>query len=276
MSDKVLGIIAGEGRFPFLVAEKAAGRGMGKCGLGFAGFTRPDFSDRVDAYLEIKIGQLSKMLSFFKKQGVTDVVFAGGINKPRALDMRPDFRAMKMLMRAGSKGDDALLRAVAAEIESEGMKVVSPLTVLPELGTPEGVLSRRGPKPHELEDLRFGWERAKALGQWDIGQALMLRSKMVGALEGMEGTDAMIRRGGDLLGKGGIVVKVCKPGQDKRLDLPAVGLETIQNMIEAGATCLGVEAGKSLFFDLKESMALADGEGVCVVGLSDAFLDGAQ
>lgn len=274
MAETVIGIIAGEGRFPFLVAGRAAERGIGTAGLGFSGFTDPGYAGKVDAYLEIRLGQLSKMLSFFKKQGVSKVVFAGGITKPRALDIRPDFRAVKMLMRAQTKGDDALLRAVAAEIESEGMEVVSPLSVLPELGTPGGVLSRRKPKTHEWEDLKYGWERAKALGQWDIGQALLVRSRMVAALEGMEGTDAMIRRGGELVGKGGVVVKVCKPGQDQRLDLPAVGLETIQTMISAGAACLGVEAGKSLFFDMEEALRLADEKGASVVGLSDELLAG--
>jgi hypothetical protein len=272
MSETTLGIIAGEGRFPFLVADRAAERGMGTAGLGFSGFTDSSLDGSVDAYLEIKIGQLSKMLSFFKKRGVNKVVFAGGITKPKALDMRPDFRAVKMLMRAGAKGDDALLRSVAAEIESEGMEVVSPLEVLPELGTLEGVLSRRAPRSHEWDDLRFGWRRAKALGEWDIGQALMLKSRMVAAVEGMEGTDAMIRRGGDLLNKGGVVVKVCKPGQDRRLDLPAVGVDTVRTMSEAGATCLGVEAGKSLFFDMDRAVKFADDSGISVVGLSDDLL----
>jgi len=274
MAHTVLGVIAGEGRFPFLVAERAAARGMGTVAVGFDGFTDPAYAQSVDGYLAIKIGQLSKMLSFFKKQGVSQVIFAGGITKPKALDMRPDFRAMKMLMRAKTKGDDALLRAVAAEIESEGMEVVTPLSVLPELGTPAGVLTRRSPKTHEWDDLRFGWERAKGLGQWDIGQALMVRSRMVAALEGMEGTDAMIKRGGALVGKGGIVVKVCKPGQDQRLDLPAVGLETITTMIEAGAVCLGVQAAKSLFFDMEEALALADQKGVSIVGLTGELLAG--
>lgn len=273
MADTILGVIAGEGRFPFLVAGRAAERGMGVVGLGFTGFTDPALPGSVDAYQEIKIGQLSKMLSFFKKQGVTKVVFAGGITKPRALDMRPDFRTVRMLLRAGAKGDDALLRAVAEEIESEGMEVVTPLSVLPELGTPDGVLSKRTPKSHEWDDLRFGWERAKALGQWDIGQSLMVRSRMVAAVEGMEGTDAMIRRGGGLVGKGGVVVKVCKPGQDKRLDLPAVGPETIRTMIEARAACLGVEAGRSLFFDMDEALDLAEKNSISVVGLNEGVFE---
>jgi DUF1009 family protein len=269
---ETIGIIAGEGRFPFLVAEQASARGLSVAAAAFSGFSDGSLAEQVDSFREMKLGQLAKLFDFFKKNGVDKVVFAGGISKPRALDIRPDFRAMRMLLKAGTKGDDALLRSVASELEAEGMPVVSPLDIVPELGTPEGLLGRRRPKSHEWQDLRYGWECAAELGRWDIGQALMVRSRMIVAVEAMEGTDAMIRRGGELAGRGGVVVKVCKPSQDRRLDLPAVGIDTIRTMAEAGATCLGVAAGESLFFDREEAVAQADRAGISVMGLNAEVL----
>lgn len=266
-----IGILAGGGQLPFLVAAGARRQGQRVAAAGFAGNTDPALAEQVDAFADLKLGQLGKLISFFKAESVTRVVLAGSINKPRALDLRPDMRAMKLIMRLATRGDDSLLRAVAGELESEGMAVVSALDLVPGLAAPEGVLTRKKPSKEQWEDLRYAWPRAKALGRMDIGQALAVRERMVVAVEGLEGTDACIARAGQLA-PGCVVLKIVKPGQDVRFDLPSIGLGTMEAMAAAGVSCLGVEAGKSLFFDRDAALDLAQTAGLVVVGLTPAVL----
>ena len=185
------------------------------------------------------------------------------------MDIRPDMRAAKLIFRLRNKGDDALLRAVAEEIESEGMAVEPPHVIVPDLLTPGGVLTSRAPDEHEWENLRIGFRVAKDMGRLDIGQCVVLRKGVVAAVEAIEGTDETVRRGCALAGAGCVVVKVFKPGQTDRVDLPSVGHRTIATMAEGGATCLGVEAGRSLLFDREKTLALAEEHGIAVVGLSE-------
>lgn len=266
-----IGILAGGGQLPFLVAAGARRQGQRVAAAGFAGNTDPALAGQVDAFADLKLGQLGKLISFFKAESVTRVVLAGSINKPRALDLRPDMRAMKLIMRLATRGDDSLLRAVAGELESEGMAVVSALDLVPGLAAPEGVLTRKKPSKEQWEDLRYAWPRAKALGRMDIGQALAVRERMVVAVEGLEGTDACIARAGQLA-PGCVVLKIVKPGQDVRFDLPSIGLKTLETMAASGVSCLGVEAGKSLFFDRDAALDLAQTAGLVVVGLTPAVL----
>lgn len=268
MSTETIGIIAGGGQFPFLVAQGAHEAGLRVAAVAFSGHTDMTLAEKVDAFKELHIGQLAKLIAFFKEQGVTRLVLAGAINKPKALQVRPDFRAVKLLFKLRSKGDDAILSTVAAELEAEGLTVVSALTLVPGIGTPQGVLTRTQPTADQWSDLRYGWPKAKAIGSMDIGQSLIVKSNMVVAVEGPEGTDAALRRAGSLAGEGCVLVKVYKPGQDDRIDLPAAGLTTVHTMREIGATCLGIEAGKSLFFDIEEAVQLADTHGICIVGLT--------
>lgn len=198
---------------------------------------------------------------------------AGTINKPKALDIRPDFRAAKLLFKLATKGDDVLLRTITNEFESEGMEVIGPHEFAPELLTPEGFLTKRKPGEVESADIVFGWKIARELGRMDIGQCVVVREGIVAAVEAIEGTDAAIKRGCELGGKGCTIVKVFKPGQEKRVDMPSIGLKTVQNMKDLGATCLGVEAGKSLFFDLDESVKFAEKHGITIVGLTQELID---
>lgn len=266
-----IGILAGGGQLPFLVAAGARRQGQRVAAAGFAGNTDPALAGQVDAFADLKLGQLGKLISFFRAESVTRVVLAGSINKPRALDIRPDMRAMKLIMRLATRGDDSLLRAVAGELESEGMAVVSALDLVPGLAAPEGVLTRKKPSKDQWEDLRYAWPRAKALGRMDIGQALAVRERMVVAVEGLEGTDACIARAGQLA-PGCVALKIVKPGQDVRFDLPSIGLKTMEAMAAAGVSCLGVEAGKSLFFDRDAALEFAHTAGLVVVGLTPAVL----
>ncbi len=262
-----VGIIAGSGQFPAMVAGAARQAGMRVAMAGLAGNADPALAALADAWKEFKLGQLSGLIRFFKDNEVSTVVFAGAVNKPRALDLRPDFRAVRLLFGLRAKGDDAVLRAVAGEFESEGMAVASPLSLLPSLATPGGVLTRRSPDEVQWDELRHAWETAKAVGALDVGQAVAVRSGIVLAVEAIEGTDAMIRRAGEHARGAFTVVKVAKPGQDLRIDLPAAGRATIEAMAEAGARCLGLESGSSVLFDRDHALALAHEKDIVVVGL---------
>jgi len=261
-----LGIIAGQGQFPFLVVQAAKRLGRPTVAVGFREHTRPELFAVVDHMAWIRLGQMGRMLSFFKKHRVTDIVFAGGINKPRALEILPDFKAALLLLQTRSKNDNAILQSVVRAMENQGFNVVSPIDFVPELMTPEGVMSKRAPDKREQRDIEFGWPLAKELGRMDIGQCLVVKESMVVAVEAMEGTNATILRGGELAGPGCAIIKVFKPGQEQNVDQPAIGKDTIEVMRQAGATCLAVEAGRSLFFDREQAVRLADEHGIAVVG----------
>lgn len=262
-----LGIIAGGGSFPKSVARNAKSQGHHVIGVGFKSDTDADFPDLCDSFAWLKLGQLGRLIDFFKAKNVTQAVMAGPINKPRALDLRPDWRAARLLLHLGARGDDVLLRAVSRELEREGIMVVGPQTFAPNLIAPEGVLSLRAPDERELADISFGWELGQRLGPCDIGQSLVIRERMVLAVEAIEGTDAAIRRGGSLGGPGAVIVKRPKVGQDLRVDMPAVGLGTITTMAEVKASCLAIQAGKCLFFDLDETLHVANAHHISIVAL---------
>lgn len=264
-----LGVIAGGGTFPHTVAQTAHARGFRVVGVGFPSDTRPDFPSQCDAFSWLKLGQLGRLIDFFRSQHVTQVVMAGPINKPRALDLRPDWRAARILFSLAAKGDDAVLRAATAELEREGMTVVGAHEFTPDLTAPAGILTHRAPSSREQEDIRLGWTLASALGSFDIGQCLVIKDGIVLAVEAIEGTDAAIARGGQLGGAGSVVIKRSKPGQDSRLDLPAVGLNTLRGMVAVGASCLAIEAGRCLFFDRAETLDFANTHDIAIVGHMD-------
>jgi len=267
-----LGLVAGGGRFPFLIAEGARRAGLRVVAVGFRNNTDPTLPECVDEYQELRLGQLGRLIAFFKSCGVGAVVMGGTIDKPKAMDVIPDLRGARLLLKLGGKGDDALLRAISDELASEGMPVRRAHELIPELLTPEGFLTERRPSADVLADIRFGWAVAKEFGHLDIGQTVVVRRQVVAAVEALEGTDEAIRRGCSLAGKGAVVVKIFKPGQDERLDLPSIGLTTIEIMREAGAACLAAEAGRSLFFDRDKALEAARRAGIDVVGVSDMLL----
>ena len=262
----VLGLVAGEGQFPELVAAGARSQGWQVAAVGFPDNTAESLVKEVDRFQWLKLGQLGKMVVFFQSCGVTHVVFAGAINKPKALHIRPDFRAAKLLWSARTRSDNALLSAVAQELRRESMQVVSPVQFVPDLQTPAGQLTKRGLSRKEQRDLAFGWSVAKTIGSLDIGQCVVVREQMVVAVEALEGTNATILRAGGVGGRGGMVIKIFKPGQENAIDQPAVGLSTVKTMLEAGVQSLVVEAQKSLFFDRDTSIALADRHGLRIYG----------
>jgi hypothetical protein len=213
----------------------------------------------------IKLGQLGRLIQTFRKRGAAKAVMAGTITKKRMFEhVLPDLKGLKVMSRLAVFHDDDILRAVAKELAGEGIEIVSSIHYLPELLAPPGCLTRRKPTRAEGEDIQFGWGVAKELGRLDIGQCVVVRRKTVLALEALEGTDETIRRGGTLAKEKAVVVKVSKPNQDLRFDVPTVGLETIRVMAQVRASVLAVEAGKTLLFERPEMIAHAEENGISI------------
>lgn len=277
MSEKrVIGLIAGGRQFPVLVVKGAKEAGHQIVVVGFTGHTdhQEELAEHADDFVMLKFGKLAKLFSYFKRHGVQDVVMAGTINKPKIMDVRHlDFKAIKLVFRQSEKGDSVILGALTREFESEGMSVVPPHMFLPGLLTPEGVLTKRSPTEREWSDLRHGYKIAKEMGALDIGQCVVLREGIVAAVEALEGTDSCIRRGLEYGGAESVVVKVFKPGQEERVDLPSIGPDTIAAIAKGKGTVLGVEAGKSLLFDSERAIAAADRAGISIIGFTVTMLD---
>ena len=263
-----IGLIAGSGRFPVLFAETARRRGVEVGAVAHRGETDPGLERAVTAITWIHPGELEAMIQALAAAGVCRTVMVGGIAKPRLFsDLRPDARALAMLQRVGTLRDDLVLRAVAAELESEGIAVVPSTLFLQEIVPQAGVLGGREPDAQEWADIRFGFRAAKVIGQFDIGQSVIVRSGGIVAVEGIEGTDATIRRAGQLANGDIVLVKVCKPTQDTRFDLPAVGPATVRALAEVRGRALAVEAGSTITLDRAEMIAVADAAGIAVVAV---------
>jgi len=267
MSENI-GLIAGKGQFPLLFARAARDRGARIIAVAHRGETESALAELVEEIHWIYVGQLGKIIRLFQTAGVRRAVMAGGISRGRLFrDFRPDFRALAVVHRAGAGKDDRLLQAVAAELESEGITIASSTLFLKDLLAPAGKISKRAPRQEELPDIEFGFQIAKEIGRLDIGQTVVVRRQVVVALEAVEGTDDCIRRGGVLAGPGTVVVKVSKPGQDLRFDVPAVGPNTIRVMAEAQAAVLAIEAGKTLTFDRDQMLSEANRNKIAVWGV---------
>jgi len=267
MSEKI-GLIAGKGQFPLLFAQAAQRHGCRVVAVAHRGETDPALAGLADEIHWIYVGQLGKIIRHLKAAGVTRAVMAGGISRGRLFSQfRPDLTALKVVRRAGAGRDDRLLSAVAAELEQEGITIAPSTLFLEDLLAPPGQLSRRAPSPAEMQDVDLGFKVARELGRLDLGQCVVVRRQVVVALEAIEGTDECIRRGGRLAGPGCVVIKVSKPAQDLRFDVPAVGVETLESMREVKAAVLAVEAGKTLIFDREDMLRRADRAKIAVWGL---------
>jgi UDP-2,3-diacylglucosamine hydrolase len=265
---KKLGLIAGNGKFPLIFAEQARKEGYSLVAVAHRGETLKEIEGLVEEVAWIYVGQLGKMVRTFLRAGITEAVMAGGIQKVKLLEnFRPDLRGAKFLARMKRKDDDALLRGLADELETEGIRVLDSTLCLPEIVAAEGVLTRRSPRPAEWEDIRFGFRVAKEIGRVGIGQTVVIKKQMVVAVEALEGTDAAIERGGRLARSGFIVVKVSKPQQDLRFDVPAVGVATVRRIHEMNGTALAVEASRTLLLEKDVLIKEADDFGISVVAL---------
>jgi DUF1009 family protein len=267
---KKLGLIAGNGKFPLIFAEQARKEGYSLVAVAHRGETVKEIEDLLEDVTWIYVGQLGKMIRTFLRAGITEAVMAGGIHKVKFLEnFRPDLRGVKFLARIKSKDDDALLRGVAEELESEGIKILNSTLCVPQIVASEGVLTRRAPSAAEWEDVRFGFGVAKEIGRLGIGQTIVVKKQIVVAVEALEGTDAAIERGGKLARSGFVVVKVSKPDQDLRFDVPAVGVATLRQLRETGGTVLAVEAGKTILLEKDLFLKQAEDFGISVVALRD-------
>ena len=249
-----------------MVADAARENGLRIVAVAHRDDTDPDLADHVDAIDWIRLGQLGRLIKIFKRNHVQKAVMAGTINKRRMFsDIRPDPKGLALISKMAILHDDGILRAVAQELSKDGIEIVSAMDYLPELITPLGCLTPKSPSKSEQEDIMLGWRIAKELGRLDIGQCAVVRNKTVLALEAIEGTNETIKRGGKLAGEGAVVVKVSKPIQDLRFDMPSVGLETINVMVQVKASVLALEAGKTLMFEQKEMIQNAATNGVTII-----------
>lgn len=263
-----IGLIAGGGRFPILFAESARRAGHKVVAVAHRNETDPALEQAVDAFTWVKLGQIGHVLEALRKGGATSTVMLGAITKKRFFaDAMLDATGLKVLARIAVRSDDNLLSAFARFLEEEGLPVVDPTPYLGDRLARAGVLGKHRPTDEEREDARYGLELARGIGRLDLGQTVCVKDRVALAVEALEGTDACIRRGGELGGKGTVVAKAVKPQQDRRLDLPAIGPRTIATMKEAGCRVLAVEAGGTLVMDRDELVRQADRAGIAVIGL---------
>ncbi|MEO6965402.1 MAG: UDP-2,3-diacylglucosamine diphosphatase LpxI [Acidobacteriaceae bacterium] len=287
-----LGLIAGNGRFPFLLLDAARAHGTEVIVAAIREETDAEIDRRAaqDAGVRVhwqSLGELSRMIEMFHREGVTQAVMAGQVKHKQIFSsIRPDWRLAKLLLALGTRNTDGLLGAVAKVLEEEGIELISSTTFLEPLLARPGVLTARSPNANEQRDIAYGRGVAHALAAYDIGQTVVIASQACVAVEAMEGTDATILRAGailrslEILGEASTlersltVVKVAKPKQDMRFDVPVIGIGTIVAMQQAGATCLALEAGRTLIFDLTAVQAAADQAGITLV--ADAISTGSS
>jgi UDP-2,3-diacylglucosamine hydrolase len=268
-----LGLIAGNGRFPFLIAEAARALGRPLSVVAIREETFPDLEKEIldgGGRLEwIALGQLGKAIQYFKSEGVTEAVMAGQVKHVQIFkDVMPDLTLLSVLTRLEARNTDALISAIAEVMQEHGITLIDSTALLAPLLAGPGVLSRRAPTDAEQADIEFGYGIADAVAGLDIGQTVAVKNRAVVAVEAMEGTDEVIARAGHLAGPGVSIVKVAKPNQDMRFDVPVVGPGTIRSMEAAGATALSLDAGKALIFDRDAFFGAADRAGIAILGRS--------
>lgn len=261
------GLIAGNGDFPFLVFEGARKQGESLAVVAIKEETDSRIEEVAAKFVWVGIGQLGKMISFFKDEGVTKVVMAGQVKHVQLFSGAvPDVRMLKMLWNLPRRNTNSLIGGIAAELEKDGIELIDSTYFLQDHLAPQGVLTNRKPNDIELENIEYGLHIAGEIARLDLGQTIVVRAKACVAIEAMEGTDATIARAGELANGKLTVVKVAKPDQDMRFDVPVVGMPTIETMIRSGATCLSITAGKTLIFDREAMIRLADKNKIAIVG----------
>ena len=264
-----LGLIAGNGRFPIIFADNARKLGYHVSAVAHEGETEPELASHVDRIHWIKIGQLNKLIKAFKEDRVHQALMLGGIKKTHVFTtLRPDFRTLAMATRLALWKDDDILREFAKELEREGIAICESTFGLEGILVEEGPLTARTPTEKEWEDIRYGWEVAHDIGRLDIGQCVVIKDRVVVAVEAVEGTDGAIKRGGELAKEGAVVVKRSKPQQDLRFDLPAIGPRTIEVMVSVKASVLAVEAGRTVLLDREIMLDKARSSRIAIVGIT--------
>ena len=271
-----LGIIAGNGRFPFLVLDAARAQGYDVVVAAIKEETFPEIESRCKTVHWLSLGELSKLIETFQREGVTRAVMAGQVKHKQIFSsIRPDWRLAKLLLSLGTRNTDSLIGAVAKVLADEGIVLENSTTLLEPLLAKSGVQTKRAPSPQERKNIEYGRRVARGLGEYDIGQTVVIAESACVAVESMEGTDATIERAGEImnslepeksvLDRSLTVVKIAKPKQDMRFDVPVIGLKTIEVMQKSGATCLAIDAGKCLLLDGEAVIVAADAAGIAIV-----------
>lgn len=260
------GLIAGNGRFPFLVLEGARSQGIEMAVIALKEEASPELEQAAKRVHWVSLGELRKTIDLMHQEGVTQAVMAGQVKHNKIFSaIRPDWKLTKLLFSLPRKNTDALIGAVARVLEDEGIRLVDSTLFLKPLLPEAGVLTRRAPNEHEAEDIAYGRGLAQQIAGMDIGQTVVISDRACVAVEAMEGTDEVIARAAHIAaGKPLVVVKVSKPAQDMRFDVPVVGLPTVEQMRSAGATALAVDAGRTLLFDRAKLIELADASGIAI------------
>lgn len=265
---KKIGLIAGNGKFPLLLAQEARRQGDTVVAVALKEEADPDLEKAVDAIAWLSLGQLGKTIAYFKNQAVDRAVMAGQVRHTQLFrDIVPDARAAKLLAKIVNKKADTLLSAVAREFEQEGIQFLPSTTYLDHLLCPAGPLTERKPTSREGADIAFGLPLARAIAGHDIGQTLIVKDKTVVAVEAMEGTDACIRRAGEVAGAGCVIIKVARPKQDLRFDVPVIGPRTIATMRTAGAALLALQAQSTLVLEKETVVEAANDAELCITGV---------
>jgi len=276
-----VGLIAGWGRLPIVVAEALRRRGSRTYCLGAVGHADPRLRDLCDDFRWLGLAKFGAAVRYFKRRGVADAVMAGKIQKRFMFQpwfivrQLPDLRTIRaftphFLTRREDCRDDSLLQVVVDLFQADGIRIGPATDYAPELLVKQGQLTRRGPSSGQLKDIRFGWQIAKEMGRLDVGQSVAVKNQAVLAVEAVEGTDECIRRAGSLCKAGGFtVVKVAKPQQDMRFDVPTIGLDTLKTMLASGGRVLAVEAAKTIVLDQPEVVDFANQNKLIIVALED-------
>ena len=272
MPPERIGLIAGNGRFPILLAQSARKQGMEVVAVALQGEASPELEAHVGKLYWSTMAKLGRVIKILKDEGITRAYMAGGVRKAKLyerlrLNMIPDLRAVSVVYkRAKDNRDHTLLEAVADEFASEGIHFHDSTEFMGDYLADEGCMTKRQPTARESEDIAFGWDIAKRVAEMQIGQTIVVKEKCVVAVEAVEGTDEAIKRGAGLAKKGAVVIKLAKPDQDMRFDVPTIGVQTVDTLRDAGVSAIAVEAGKTLMLDKPELLAAADAAKVAIVG----------
>ena len=265
-----IGIIAGTGELPVIIAKDAREKGYKVITVALENLASQEMDSVSDEIRWVNPGKFGELIDTLKKHQIKEAIMAGKVPKSLLYKSKitPDLRAVKLLFSIKDKSDDAILNAITRELESEGIEIIDTTKFSPHLLTPDGCLTRKKPDEEQWKDIEFGWKIAREIGKLDIGQTVVIKGKAVMAIEAIEGTDEAILRGGMWAGDGAVVVKVSKPQQDMRLDVPAVGLDTLKSMEKVNAKVLALEAHRSMIVGRETVIKEAERAGIVIIGIS--------